>query len=77
MGVVVNLALLLGLVFAAGLCGGWLAGRKSPEIDSWTEQAASAVDHGPWLRNIGYLCGAVSAAAVLFAVWVLGWLRFP
>lgn len=60
MTVVLDLVILAGLVFAAGLCGGWLAGRKTPEM-----------------RNVGFLCGTVGGAAALFAVWVLGWLRFP
>jgi ABC-type transporter Mla maintaining outer membrane lipid asymmetry permease subunit MlaE len=60
MTLVLDLAVLTGLAFAAGLCGGWLAGRKTPEV-----------------RNVGFMSGLVSAAAALFAVWVLGWLRFP
>jgi len=31
MTVVLDLLILAGIVFAAGLCGGWLAGRKTPE----------------------------------------------
>jgi hypothetical protein len=77
MSLVLFLGTLLALVLAAGLCGGWLAGRKSPDMESRIESAWSVGDRARWLRNIGFLCGAVSSAAVLFAVWVGGWLRVP
>ena len=32
MTLVLDLAILAGLVIVAGLCGGWLAGRKTPEM---------------------------------------------
>jgi hypothetical protein len=32
MNLVVDLLILAGLVAVGGLCGGWLAGRKTPEM---------------------------------------------
>ena len=32
MTVVLDLVILAGLEFVAGLCGGWLAGREAPEM---------------------------------------------